>query len=213
MNGLKVMGRMAEMTEPVGDLLYDVGTPDSDRVVFRLHSAETRCGAIGLDRGVYFLLEVRRTLELAVRMLVPPSADGAASAGRPSPLDSWRMRPLPGDHFAVAIEVPLSPPAGAPPPPERRLAVALAEQLALVQRSIDPAASSPAEETAARIDPDLCNGLLALLRCAEDSEARLEVAVLWARNWSVEGPAPTFAFHAREADRLEHLATAHAQLS
>jgi hypothetical protein len=176
---------------PAADILYDVLTPDGDRVTFRLDGPGTRTGALGLDQAVRFLQAARRFLLAAAG---PP----LAALLRP---DRWRVRVLPGDAFAVAVELPLGPPGeGQPPPPERRLSLALPDQLALLGQDLAGNGVSSA-------NAELCEALRELLLCALGADARLKIGLAWGRSWPGGGPnAGPFVFPDGAAERLQQIA-------
>jgi hypothetical protein len=195
---------------PANVILREIVAPDCDRVTFRLESAETRTGAVGLDCGVRFIEEIRNLLLFTARgVLAPRQSYGPFDCADPFDgsvrTDRWRLRPVAAAGFALAVEVPLT----APGLPERKMTAGLVDALGLLREAVAGGARPAVGPVPPQINANMCEALVGMLRCTSDADARLEVVVSWSPSWPAPGNPPRpIVFEGRAADLLHDLATA-----
>jgi hypothetical protein len=197
---------------PALDILWEVRTPDCDRVLFRLQGPGTADGSIEFDRAPQFLGAVRQLLLLVAKgVLGPRPLNGPAHAEVPcAPVqpERWRLRPHSGGGFGLTVEVPLPPSSGgnAGLPLQRQITAALQGQLAALEAALAGDSRPLRDQEPPSASADLCEALLALLLCAPEPDSVLEVGLTWARTWPAAPPGrQAFVFPTADAGRLEQL--------
>ncbi len=170
------------------DILWDIITPDCDRVIFRIGPSPALLGSVGLDDGLQLMDDAREL----VRRVSPVT----------EPTSHWRLRTWPAARFTFAVELPFAHPEvnGSSVSPERERSLTLADQLAVLEQS---AGTGPD----ARATP-LIESLDRLLGAAPNGEP-LAIQIVFGRTGSQSGPpAREFVFTRAARERLSRLPAA-----